>query len=87
MSGACVDAGVEEGAQKASVAEKDAEQLVVIDIDRVKACRVEKIVTVDKNGDPAPMSEFPGRAGSRLKHYVDLVKAGLCGFFGQAGSS
>jgi len=65
----CADvyAGVEEGAQKPTVAEQDPEQFIVINIYRVKPGRVKKIVSVNKDGYASAMSELPGRSGSRVE--------------------
>ncbi len=82
--GAGIDAGVEERAQKPAVAEKDAQQLVVIDIDVMKARGVEQIVAVNENGDTSAMPKLPRRAGSRIKlHCIfplsDLTATGFPG--------
>ena len=68
--GTDIHASVKERAKKAAVSEQDAEQLVVINIDVMKPGRVEKIVAVNKYGNPASVAEFPRRACGRLElHY------------------
>jgi hypothetical protein len=55
-----VDARVKERTQQPSVAEKDPQQLVVIDVDGVEAGCVEEIIAVNKNCDATPMPKLPG---------------------------
>ena len=64
---AYIDASVKEGAKEPAVSEQDTEQLVVIDIDVMKPGRVEKIVAVNENGNPAAVAEFPRRTSGRLE--------------------
>jgi hypothetical protein len=58
---------VKERTKQPPIAEQDPQKLVVIDVDRVKARRMEKVVAVDENGDTSPVSKLPGRTGGRLK--------------------
>src|SRR5205085_7242288 len=65
--GADVDTRVEKSPQQPSIAQKHAQQFVVVDIDIMKPRRVEKIVTVDKNCDPSAMTELPGNIIGRIE--------------------
>jgi hypothetical protein len=51
-----IDARVKESPQQPPVAQKDSQQLVVVDVDVVETSCMKKIVTVDKNCDPAAMT-------------------------------
>jgi hypothetical protein len=84
--GTGVNAGVEEGAEQSSIAEQDPEKLVVIDVDGVKARRVEEIVAVDENRYATTVSEFPGRAGSRVKLHDKTSSVDVAAFSIEAGS-
>jgi hypothetical protein len=68
----CVNAGIEKRPQQPAVAQQNAEQLVVIYVDRVEARGVEKIISVNKDRNATTMSKFPGRTRSRVKlHCLD----------------
>jgi hypothetical protein len=57
--GADIDARVEESPEQPPITQQDPQKLVVVDVDVVKPRCMEKIVTVDKNCDPSPVSELP----------------------------
>ena len=54
-----IDTRVEEGPQQPAIAQKHAQQFVVVNVDVVKPRSVEKIITVDKNCDPSAMTKLP----------------------------
>jgi hypothetical protein len=57
--GANIHSGIEESPQQTSIAEQNAQQFVVIDVDVVKTRCVEKIVAVYEDGDQPAMSQLP----------------------------
>jgi hypothetical protein len=65
-----INARVEEGAQKPPVAQKDAEKLVVIYVYIVEARCVEKIVAVNENRHPAPVTQLPRNVVRRIKMHA-----------------
>jgi hypothetical protein len=67
-----VNAGVKEGTQQSAVAEQNAEQLVVINVDVMKPGCVKQIVSVNENGYTATMPKLPGRACSRIELHFDV---------------
>jgi hypothetical protein len=58
--GGHVHARVEEGAQQAPVAQKDAQELVVVDVYVVEPRRVEKVVAVNEYRYSASVTQLPG---------------------------
>jgi hypothetical protein len=67
----CIDAGIKESAEQPAVAQQKAEELIVVNVYRVKPCSVEEIVSVDKNGNAPAMSKLPGRSCPRIElHFI-----------------
>jgi uncharacterized membrane protein len=49
--GSSVNAGVEEGAKQATIAQKQVQEFVVIYVERVETRGVKQVVAVNKDGD------------------------------------
>jgi hypothetical protein len=66
-----IDSCIKERAKQPAVAQQKAEELIVVNVYRVKPSSVEEIVSVNKNGNATAMSKLPGRRCPRIElHFI-----------------
>jgi hypothetical protein len=74
-----VNSGVKKSAKQATVAQKNAQKFIIINIYIVKPRRVKKIIAVNKNCHATAMPKLPRRISGRVKlhfkypYYVEKI--------------